>query len=109
MKRTFRVELRNVPFLETLMNHFKWEEIDRVATGGMMSQPELLITFGKTLESSPLNPFKYIEVKQKFSKNSIFYSIDEPNGREVKDVEQFFDGIRVIEKLEIKEYNDKKN
>lgn len=101
MKKTFTVEIGNEQFIIALMNDMQWKEIDRVSSGGMMSPPVLLLTFEG--HQADLNENKYIESDNGYC--SIFYSIEYPNGHQIKDVEEFKKSLKALKignSLEIK-------
>lgn len=98
-KKTFRVQIENVEIFSAIMTHFEWKEIDRVATGGMMSQPELLITFQG---SRRLDSQTYIEQKDKYINN--YFTIDYPNGFSANSVEEFFKNKSEPQDFEVKRY-----
>lgn len=98
-KKTFRVQIENVEIFETIMAHFNWKEIDRIATGGMMSQPELLLTYEGIF---PLRPNSYIERKDKYT--NYYHTIQHPDGFSAKSPEEYFSKIQLAEKFEVKEF-----
>jgi hypothetical protein len=101
-KKTFRVQIENVEIFSALMMHFNWIEIDRVATGGMMSQPELLLTFEGSMM---LDHLVYVEKKDEYT--SYFYNIDYPDGYSSKTVDEFYSNLKSISNIEIKKYQPK--
>lgn len=44
-KKTFVVDMGREAYLIAIMNHMGWREIDRVASGGYMSNNHLMLTF----------------------------------------------------------------
>lgn len=98
-KKTFRVQIENVDAFSALMNHFNWSEIDRVATGGMMSQAELLITFEG---HEDIDPFSYIMLEYQGVK--LYLNVDNPNGYICNSAEEFFSQIKQPKPFEIKKY-----
>lgn len=94
MKITIEVSTHNQKYIGAIMKHCLFNEIERVATGGMHSNPFLLITYeGKT---ENLDKELYIRTfvngidsRQYY----IFYSIDFPDGFHATSVEQFEERI----------------
>lgn len=86
-KITVAVLIEHAEKIIFLMDKINFTEIDRVATGGMMSSPELLITFegnisayhekGYITRAGDLTGFKY------------YHSIKQPNGNHTNDFELF--------------------
>ena len=87
-KITIAVPFENVEIATSLMAQTYFLECDRVASGGMMSNPVVLITFQG--EDSNYNPQHYIE-KKNSEFISTYYSLNVIDGYTTKDFDKFLE------------------
>lgn len=102
-KITIAVTLENVDKLKFLMSKIKFNENSRVATGGMMSTPCLLIEF-QGLESEYHENGYIIEKSKSEWSNDTYYTIKNPEGSAFKTLEDFKNHIK-NQKIDF-EYNE---
>lgn len=88
IKKTFVVEVENERYLTALMNELEFKEIERVASGGMMSAPILIMTFEGDEGSYHENDYIKEEAKSDWDV-SRFYSLRFPDGRLTNSLEDF--------------------
>jgi len=101
-KITIEVALENVEKLEFLMSKIKFMENSRVATGGMMSSPCLLIEFQG--DEDTYHEKGYIVEKSKSELSSdTYFTIKQPNGSSFKTLDEFLKNRN--EKVEF-DYNE---
>lgn len=77
-KRTYAISLDKEQYLSALMNAMKWSEVDRVATGGMVSSEMLLITYEGN--DSDLNEDIVVTVPEGREFIELWYSLTFPCG-----------------------------
>lgn len=87
-KITIAVSLENVEKLKFLMSKIKFNENSRVATGGMMSLPCLLIEFQGAKETYHENGYIIEKSKSEWS-NDTYFTIKNPEGSGFKTLEDF--------------------
>lgn len=76
-KRTFNVPVGKEVYLIAIMERCEWVEVDRVATGGQMSEPTVMITFEG---EKPLQPMLYVQVPAGTNGYYHFYTYWMTNG-----------------------------
>jgi hypothetical protein len=87
-KITIAVGLENEKYLQILMSKIKFLENSRVATGGMMSSPMLLIEFQG--DEDTYHEKGYIVKKSKNEWISdTYYTISNPDGKGFKNLDEF--------------------
>lgn len=87
MKKTFSVSLENEHVLIALMNDLQFEEVGRIATGGMMSPPQLLLTFEGDEDNYHENG--YVVVPSDRAGYSTYHSLIRLDGHFTNDISQF--------------------
>lgn len=99
-KITIAVPLDKEYIITTLMNHIKFNEVERVATGGMMSEPQLLMTFMGN-ESDYRSDF-YVVVPAN-AQYSYYYSLNAIDGYFSDNLDDFvkYHNSKQKQKLEI--------
>ena len=107
---TFEVKLTAVKYFDFLMKYLGFHEVSRVATGGMMSEACILITYERNSimrdDLKPLNLLDtrhYIEVSGKHY--NTYYNVKNPNGVTAQSAEEFFEKHNAPEIIEIKVFN----
>ncbi len=106
MKITLTVDFKSQEIIRTLMEAIRFMEVDRVATGGMMSGESLLITYeGK---EGDYNDNYYIETEVNPNGYITYYSLKQSNGYYTNDIERFFKAQKEAlsgNKFNIKRFN----
>jgi hypothetical protein len=87
-KITICVTLENEIYLQILMSKIKFVENSRVATGGMMSNPILLIEFNGEEENYHENGY-IVKKSNNEWENDTYYTIKNPDGNYFKTFEDF--------------------
>lgn len=105
-KTTIAVSLENVEKLEFLMSKIKFIENSRVATGGMMSTPCLLIEFQGAKETYHENGYIVEKAESQWG-NDTYFTIKNPEGLRFKTLEDFKEHLK-NEKVDF-EYNELTN
>jgi len=83
MKKTIAVSLEHEAKVTLLMQKLTFEEIDRVATGGMMSSPCVLITFAGLKENYHNKGYIFIpneDIEGKSKDKGTYFSFKYPDG-----------------------------
>lgn len=85
-KVTIAVSINNEPKITALMNHIGFFEVDRVASGGMMSSEFLMVTYEG--ESSKYNEDFFIGIP-KGEKGTEYFSLIVVEGYTTREFEEF--------------------
>ena len=101
-KITIAVTLENVEKLEFLMSKIKFLENSRVATGGMMSTPLLLIEFQGDEDTYHEKGYIVEKAKSEWSSDT-YFTIKNPDGSGFKTLDEF---LKNINKKEEFDYNE---
>lgn len=101
-KITTAVALENVEKLEFLMSKIKFMENSRVATGGMMSSPCLLIEFQGDEDTYHEKGYIVEKAKSEWSSDT-YFTIKQPDGSSFKTLDEFIKNLN--EKVEF-DYNE---
>lgn len=101
-KITIAVALENVEKLEFLMSKIKFMENSRVATGGMMSSPCLLIEFQGDEDTYHEKGYIVEKAKSEWSSDT-YFTIKNPDGSMFKTLEDF---MKVVNYKEEFDYNE---
>jgi len=102
IKITIAVALENEKYLKVLMSKIKFIENSRIATGGMMSSPLLLMEFQGYEDTYHENGYIVKKSNSEWSRNT-YYTIKNPDGESFKYFDEFLK--KQNEKEEI-EYNE---
>lgn len=101
-KTTIAVTLENEKYLQILMSKIKFLENSRVATGGMMSTPLLLIEFQG--DEYTYHEKGYVLKKSKSEwTGDTYFTIKNPDGSNFKTLEEF---LKERDEKEDVEYNE---
>lgn len=101
-KITIAVALENEQKLQFLMSKIKFVENSRIATGGMMSSPCLLIEF-QGLENEYHEKGYIVEKAKSEWSNDTYFTIKNPDGSMFKTLEDF---MKVVNYKEEFDYNE---
>ena len=101
-KITIAVTLENEEKLQFLMSKIKFMENSRVATGGMMSTPCLLIEFQGDEDTYHENGYIVEKAKSEWSSDT-YFTIKNPDGSSFKTLDEF---IKNRNKKEVFDYNE---
>lgn len=88
MKITLDVYLENESKVNLLMSKIQFKEIERIATGGMHSQPSLLMTFEGEEIDFHRKGYIVVLAKSEWSSDT-YFSIKHPNGSTFKTLVDF--------------------
>ena len=101
-KITIAVALENVEKLEFLMSKIKFMENSRVATGGMMSSPCLLIEFQGDEDTYHEKGYIVEKAKSKWSSDT-YFTIKQPDGSIFKTLDEFIKNLNEKEEFDYNE------
>ena len=101
-KITIAVTLENVEKLEFLMSKIKFMENSRVATGGMMSSPCLLIEFQGDEDTYHEKGYIVEKAKSEWSSDT-YFTIKQPDGSIFKTLDEFIKNLNEKEEFDYNE------
>ena len=101
-KITIAVALENVEKLEFLMSKIKFMENSRVATGGMMSSPCLLIEFQGDEDTYHEKGYIVEKAKSEWSSDT-YFTIKQPDGSTFKTLDEFIKNLNEKEEFDYNE------
>ena len=101
-KITIAVALENVEKLEFLMSKIKFMENSRVATGGMMSSPCLLIEFQGDEDTYHEKGYIVEKAKSEWSSDT-YFTIKQPDGSIFKTLDEFIKNLNEKEEFDYNE------
>ena len=101
-KITIAVGLENEKYLQILMSKIKFLENSRVATGGMMSSPCLLIEFQGDEDTYHENGYIVKKSTDNWSSDT-YYTIKNPDGLGFKSLDEF---VKELNKKDEFDYNE---
>ena len=101
-KITIAVALENVEKLEFLMSKIKFMENSRVATGGMMSSPCLLIEFQGDEDTYHEKGYIVEKTKSKWGSDT-YFTIKQPDGSIFKTLDEFIKNLNEKEEFDYNE------
>ena len=90
IKKTISIALENEKYIQVLMSKIKFVENSRVATGGMMSSPILLIEFQGD-ENDYHEKGYIVEKSKKEWLEDMYYTLKNPNGFPFKTLNNFIE------------------